>query len=227
MSRFLALELEQQYLKAMDPDLGPVFCGLSSECLWLHWKWDEYRILFGTPEPVETLRAAAGLFFGIVQDALMENVILHIARFVDSPKSAGKPNLTLRRLPGLVDAAIKAQTEQLLERCLEKTKFAIDWRHRHLAHFDLALALEKAAQPLADASRNSVQEAIDAITALLNSVDIHYRKVTVHYAPLTQNGNAESLLYVLKDGLEAEERRRERFQSGKLAPEDIDPPQPV
>jgi hypothetical protein len=171
----------------------------------LHWKWDEYRILFGTPERVETLRAAAGLFFGIVQQALWENVLLHIARLVDRPQTGRKSNLTLQRLPRLVDAAIKAQTEQLLDRCLEKTKFAVDWRHPYLAHLDLdlALALEKGAQPLAPASRTSVQEAIDAIAELLNSVDRHYRNVTVRYAPLTATGNAESLLYVLEEGLKA------------------------
>jgi hypothetical protein len=223
-----AQEVERQYLEGMSPDLGPFFYGLWNECALLHWKWGEYRILFGTkPERVDILIAAAGTFFRLVQDTLWENILLHIARLVDPPKTKGKSNLTLRRLPGLVDPAIRAQTEQLLQCCRDKAQFAVDSRHRRLAHCDLDLALQQGAQPLAPASRASVQEAIDAIAALLNSVDLHYRNQTVAYGALPPIGNAESLLYVLMDGLAAEDRRRERLLSGNLAPEESNPPQEI
>jgi hypothetical protein len=227
MSRYSPAEqVKQQYLEAMGPELGPLFYRFWNECAWLHFKWGEFRILFGTkPERVKILNAAAGKFFRIVQDALLENVLLHIARLVDAPETGRKWNLTLQRLPGLVAPAIKAQTQELLDRCVEESAFAVDRRNRYIAHRDYHLALGKGAEPLASASRASVQEAIDAIVALLNSLELHYRKSTVDYGALI--GDAESLLYVLKDGLEAEDRRRQRLQSGKLAPEDINPPRPV
>jgi len=221
-----AQEVKQQYLDAMGPDLGPLFYRFWNECASLYWKWGEYLVLFGTdPARVEILNAAAGKFFRIVQDTVWEGILLHIARLVDRPETFGHPNLTLQRLPGLVDSAIKTKTEQLLKHCLDKAQFAVDWRHRRLAHRDLDLALGQGAQPLAPASRASVQEAIDAIAALLNLVERHYRKSTVHYGTL--GGDAESLLYVLRDGLEAEDRRRERLQSGRPEPEDLNPPRPV
>ena len=57
-------------------------------------KWEEYLELFGkTSSRIHLLNQSAPVFFKIVQDSLWENIILHLARLTDPPKSAGKNNL--------------------------------------------------------------------------------------------------------------------------------------
>ena len=109
MANFLtAEEQRQECIQQMGDTLGCQFHALWQEVAWLYSKWAEYLELFGTsPFRVELLNSAAPGFFRIVQDTLWEDTILHIARLTDRPESFGKANLTIRRLPGLVDDAIR------------------------------------------------------------------------------------------------------------------------
>jgi len=218
-------QVEQQYVEAMGPEPGRLFYLLWNECAWLHSKWGEYVTLFGSkPERIDLLNAAAALFFRIVQDSLWEDILLHIARLTDPPRSAGKDNFSLQRLPPIVDAKIQPCVKELLKTCIAKCKFAHDWRNRQIAHRDLLLALNKNIGPLAPASRRAVGEAIDSIAELLNTVELHYLRSTVAYGSLVgPPSNAEVLLYVIRDGLEADARRRKRLESGNLEPEDLNP----
>lgn len=216
-------EVRQEYAATMGRELGALFYLFWNECVWLHWKWNEYVALFGTkPERIDLLNRAAGAFFKVVQDTLWEDILLHISRLTDSPRSAGKNNLTLRRLPELLTPELRPSVERLLRECLTKCEFARDWRMRRIAHRDLGLALEdKSAAPLASASRKAVKEAVASISALLNVIDAHYRNTEVAFGMLDPLGGAESLLYVIRDGIEAEDAKRERLRSGTYTQTDI------
>jgi hypothetical protein len=222
-------EVQQEYVTAMGPELGKVFFELRNECIMLHWKWEEYVALFGTnPQRVELINKAAQAFFWVVQDTLWRDVLLSIARLTDPANSGpGKDNLTLQRLRGLAAPAIQAEVGKHLTDCLTKTEFARDWRNRHIAHSDLALALNKhSARPLALASRRSVNEALAAFVELLNAVQVHYTHAEAMYE-LRPCGNAESLLYVLRDGIKAEEDWYKRMKSGDYGPDDFGPGEPI
>lgn len=228
MTYSTAEQVEQQYVDSLGPELGRVFHLLVNECSWLHWKWGEYITLFGSkPERIDLLNEAAGAFFRIVQDSLWEDVLLHISRLTDPPKSAGKDNLTLQRLPHLVAPEVRAEVDRLLNECLDKSAFARDWRKRHIAHRDLCLALDEGSVPLAHASRLAVGDALESIARLLNSVECHYRKSEVAYELTSPLENAESLLYVLRDGIDARMRRQRRLEIGQLDAEDMKPPAAV
>ena len=217
-------EEEGQYLKALGPDLGLLMFHLQNENIWLNWKWREYTTLYGAKSSrIELLNEAAPVFFRIIQDVLWEDVLLHISRITDPPRSAGKDNLTVQRLPPLVATEIRPEVDVLLEDVSAKCEFATDWRKRHIAHRDLALAIDKAAKALAHASRLLVNQAIESIGALLNRIDGHYRKAETYYKGGPRFGNAEDLLYVLRDGIEVEVQRRTRHETGKLLPEDVTP----
>lgn len=225
MSYKTSKEVEQQYVGSMGAELGRLFHELVNECSWLHWKWGEYVTLFGSkPERIDLLNAASGAFFRIVQDCLWKDTLLHIARLTDPPESAGKKNLTLQRLPTLVMPEVRAKVDTLLQDCLTKSEFARDWRRRHIAHRDLRLALSENAQPLAHASRQTVRQSIESIAALLNGVELHYLHSEVAYEFTSPLPNAESLLYVLRDGVEADRQRRKRLESGNIESGDIHPP---
>jgi len=225
---YAAEQVEQQYLEAMGPELGKIFHRLWNECAWLHWKWGGYVELFGTaPERIALLNRAAPSFFFVVQDSLWNDVLLHICRLTDPPQSAGKHNLTIQRLAPIVVPALRPRVETLLEGALRKCEFALDWRKRHIAHRDLSLALRESSTALAPASRLFVKEALEAISAVLNVIDRHYRNSEVAYGGIAPAGDAEALLYVIRDGLEADDQRTKRRKSGHLLPEDLKAPSAV
>jgi hypothetical protein len=223
-----AEEVQQEYVGAMGTELGNIFFELRNESILLHWKWEEFVTLFGTSsERVSLLNKSARAFFRIVQDSLWGDVLLHIARLTDPPRSAGKDNLTVGKLPELVAAPIREKIQTLLQECVAASAFARDWRNRRIAHSDLALALKEAgARPLAPASRKSVKETLSAFVKLLNAVQVHYLGSEAMYE-LRPLGNAEALLYVLQDGLKAEKDRFKRLKSGNYEPDDFGPREPI
>lgn len=221
-------EVRAKYIAAMGEDLGSLFYICWNECAWLHLKWAEYLLLFGTKsERVQLLNKAAPAFFRIVQDSLWEDVLLHLCRLTDSPQSAGKDNLTVRRLPSLVREERQAEIADLVEDLQIKSEFARDWRKRHIAHHDLALALGKSAKPLERATREGVDGALAALATLLDAVEIKYTDSTTAYGALSPPGNAEALLCVLRDGVDAGRARLDRVRSGQLLPGDFDGKPPI
>jgi AbiU2 len=98
-----AEQVLEQRIRAMGTDLGTLYHALTNDVAWMHAKWDQYQQLYmHSPERITLLNSVAGAFFGIIQDTLFENVILHLARLIDPPQSMGKDNLTLRRLSAVI-----------------------------------------------------------------------------------------------------------------------------
>jgi len=224
-SNLTADEVREEHLATMGPRLGPVYNALWNEVAWLHAKWHEYKELYGEkPARLELLNRAAGLFFRIVQDTLWEDTLLHLTRLTDPPRSAGRQNLTVSQLPVLVDdLTLREQLEALLTEAQSKTQFARDWRNRHIAHRDLAKALGAGAEPLARASRNHVDEALRALAKVLNGVNEFYLKSNLVFDVIAPMTGSVALLYVLRDGLAAREKRSERLRAGRPNPDDWGP----
>ena len=54
--------------------LGAIFYELQNDLIWLHVKWHQYRVLYGsTPERIDLLNDAAPLAFRVVEDALWDD----------------------------------------------------------------------------------------------------------------------------------------------------------
>ncbi len=202
-------QVEQRYVEVMGLELGTIYTRLWNECVWLFWKWDDYVVLFGTEERLNKLNEAAPAFFYQLQSTLWENILLHMCRMTDPLKSVGKENLTLERLPSLVETKISADVMNLLVLAQQKCAFARDWRNRRISHNDLALALNKGAKPLAAGSRKSVRESLDAIAAVLNRVGRHHGDEEVRYDMFEPRRSARALVYVIEEGLKAENQGRE------------------
>jgi hypothetical protein len=227
MTKQTTEEHRQQNIDAMGQELGEQYSELWQEIVRLHLTWSEFCELFTkTPKRVEVLNRAAATFFGIVQKTLFEATLLHIGRLTDASKVAGRDNLTVRNLSGLIlDATLKAAVSQSVEKAVKAADFARDWRHRRLAHNDLELALnDMRAEPLAEASKKQVDDALDKLADTLNAVAYHYLgSGTIFDLHAAKNGGS-SLIYVLFDGLKERDRRLEPIEQGK-SPEDwIYPP---
>jgi len=220
-----AEEARNEYIAIMGEDLGRVFHALWQEVAWLQTKWGEYVCLFGTkPSRIDIMNRAAPLFFRIVQDSLWEETILYIARLTDPPRTAGRDNLTIQRLPELIDEPeLKTGVSELIESSREATEFCRDWRNRRIAHRDLDLAIESGIKPLEPASREMVKGALVSIADVLNAVTRHYQDSEIAFDHIAVRSGGESLLYVIDDGLRAAEERTERIKRGEYNENDLEP----
>lgn len=209
-----AEEAKTEHIRLMGDELGTIYSALWQEVAWVHGKWSDFVVLFGTKESrVDLLNAAAPAFCRLVQDSIWENVLLHIARLTDPPATAGKQNLTIQRLPALIDRTqSKTVIEAKVHGALHASAFARDWRNRHIAHSDLDLKVSDAARPLEFASRKSVKLALEALSGVLNAVAAEYLDSTSFFDTL--NGDALALLYVIDDGLHAVAQRRQHLRDG-------------
>lgn len=223
MGRYLTdEESKQEHLEKLGDNLGSLFHELWNEVAWLYIKWEEYVELFGqTPCRIDLLNRSAPVFFRIIQDSLWEDVLLHIARLTDPPKSSGKSNISLQCLPDLVDEKIKVTISEQIINVKEKTDFCRDWRNRHIAHRDLKLAIGEKAESLKPASREKVRLALDSIAKVLNTISEYYLKSTLGFDSIGGPGGTGELLYVLDDGIKAGIERQKRIESGTYLPEDL------
>jgi len=215
-------EVVRKYVEQMGEELGTLFAELWGEVATLHVKWAQFVELFGTsPSRIEVLNEAAPFFFRVLQDTLFEDTLLHIARLTDPVKSAGKRNLTIRRLPGLMeDSSSRDEVEELVEGAVGAAAFCRDWRNRLLAHRDFDLIFDKHAKTLEVASRAQVKEALSHLATALNGVEkCTNGSPTIFEGPVL--GGADQLLYYLKIGIEAELERIGRMGAGEIRPEDL------
>ena len=134
---------------------------------------DEFRELFADADDVALLNAlTGGSFTWDIQNVLWDDLLLRVCRLTDPPKSAGKRNLTVTRLPAFCQqhgAELHDQVRQLVDTAVQAAEFARDWRNRRISHSDLATAVGTA-KPLAPASLDNVTSALDAVHAVLNTI---------------------------------------------------------
>jgi len=220
----MAGQVHNEHLRILGPTLGPLYHALYNEVTWLHAKWKQYGLLFAeSQERVDLLNEVAGFFFLLIQEVLWEDIILHIARLTDPPQSVGKDNLTLLRLAEAVhDPALSAQIASLVEQARTEAEFARVWRHRHLAHRDLNLAVDRQAAPLPGVSRESMERVLEAIRAVLNKIEGYFWQSQVAFTRFLAPDDAERLAYYLKVAIDAEGRQRERLLQGRPLPEDFE-----
>jgi hypothetical protein len=193
----------------MGEALGDLCFLLWKELTWLHIKWEEFRVLYGTSEKeIALLNAVAPNFFGRVQEVLWQDLMLHISRLTDPPKSAGRDNLSIRRLPTLIDEPdLKAQTEVLVAQAVARSAFARDWRNRYLAHCDLGHAEDSSLHALAPASRQDVKEVLAEIRKPINVIELHFEGLTTSFEhSIPSLRGAAALLRFIQNNVPAEKR---------------------
>jgi hypothetical protein len=216
-------DMRRKYATTLGDPLGEMVYALEAEFYWLQYKWQEYVVLFGSePSRIEVLNRAAPAFFHHIQDVLWDDILMHLSRLTDSPTGKRKRrNLTFAALPPLVKGRLHREVVALVTNALESASFATDWRNRRLAHLDLRLALDRPAEPLMSASRLTIKEALKALHAVLRCVHNHYFQTDLAQEVIEAPLGAERLLYVIYEGVEAEDARLTRLRSGQVRVEDL------
>ena len=166
---------QAKYVAHMGERLGKRYDELWQELVWLNVKWAQFVGLFGSkPERIDLLNGTAPLFFRVVQDTLLEDVLLHIARLTEHSRPKGRnEKLTIHTLPALVDPRIRHGVSYGVKIAQQKAATCLDWRHRHIAHRNVALALGEA-QPLRPVTLKYIRDALASIAEVLNEVHKHY-----------------------------------------------------
>lgn len=156
-------------------EFGSAFHALSNEWTWALLRLNEYRRLFGRKDDVAFLNAlTGGSFLWDVQQNFWADLLLRLCRLTDPPKSGGKRNITIQALPPFVKKKkprLSAKVEDLVGKAVAKTRFARDWRNRRISHSAWDITI-KPAKPLAAASLQQVQDALDAVHAVLNAIEL-------------------------------------------------------
>ena len=213
-------EAKEENVAKMGNELGTLYTALWQALAGINIYWSEYKEMFGTkPERIDLLNRAAPAFFRMLQDELWDMALLHIARITDPAQSFGqrdKSNLTVQALPALIaDPTLRANVTVLIAEAINQTEFCRDWRNRRIAHRDLKLALDQPTTPLASASRLQVNKALEALGAILNAMAAHYFDSETLFHNGVRIDGAVHLMYLLDDGLRAQEERTKRLASGK------------
>jgi N-acetylmuramic acid 6-phosphate (MurNAc-6-P) etherase len=98
---------------------------------------------------------------------------------------------------------------------IETTEFSRDWRKRHIAHHDLALATNEKAQALKTATLEQVNAALKAIADVLNVADHHFTNSETYFNIGHGPSGAVSLTQALENAEPGGQSGRERLMRGK------------
>ncbi len=220
-----AEEIKKEQITKMGLELGSLYNLLYNETIWLHYKWVEYRELFGTKDSrIKLLNDTAPFFFFIIQRTLWENLILGIARITDPPKTFNKRNITIQAIPEFIEEQnLKEKLELKIKIIIEKTSFCRDWRNRRITHYDYELNINENAKPLEKASRELLKESLKLILEFINILHKHYFDSKLYLEKINSSRGAFALLHTLNDGLHEKQNYYDRLTSGNLKDYDINP----
>jgi hypothetical protein len=206
-------ELRAEYVRVMGPDLGRLCHEVRDDLGWLGHKWSQFQELFGKgPERIALLNRVASNFFYFLRKLLFEDAMLHLCRLTDPPRTQYHESLTLMRLAkSIPDEDFRAQVRKDGEEVQKKCEFARKWRNRRLAHTDLMSLRNEHASPLPSVTSKNVEDALESMRILLNSVELHYGLPECALVGPDPWG-ARSLAHYLEEAVRAEENENQRWR---------------
>jgi hypothetical protein len=195
-----------------------IYDELRSEITWLHGRWLTHRELFAeSPKRIELLNEAAGTFFYIIQEVLLDEVQVCLSKLTDPASSGKHDNLSLEQLQWQLnnhgDPALTARCRLLLDKIHSQCQVFRVRRHKTLAHLDLPTAMKQLPQPLPGVSRQMIGDALETVRDYMNAIEAHYNDSEWGYEHFILNHGSGALLATLRAGLRYEELVQERTLS--------------
>ena len=205
------------------PAIDDVWRAIDYEVTWLHGRWAIYRQLYGTSAArVDILNRSAGTFAHMLQDVLIDDVQLGLAKLGDPAisrvKGAAVENLTLANLCQLITASgiLAAELPALLTAYDAACAKARERRNKRIAHFDLETMLRSKASLLGP-SREEIEVALEALRCVMNRIALHFTDTQTAYDLVVLDSDGDSLIATLKRGL----RYRELVKDGVVPHDDL------
>lgn len=202
--------------KRIPEKLRETYAHLAGNVMWTYGALEELTFLFGTSENVHLLNETAQAFFVRHQGLLINDIALSLSRMTDKKQSGSRKNpqenLTLARLLDLPDAQcqqLRTELKKRWARISDAAKQLRTYRHKRLAHSDLAHHLYPSTKLGADISIGSMKKLLDQISDFLSTFDCFFTGVeTTSYSPPASYGDADDLIAYLKLAIETENKAK-------------------
>ena len=191
----------------MPSDLRAVYEALRTEVTWLHARWISYTQLFGkSPKRIDLLNECARSLFYFVHETLANDLLLSLCKLTDPATQGKNENLSLHQLQQKLDSvgepSLAAGCKTVLATLDGHAEPLKTLRNKQLAHLDLAVALNKATEPLPPVSRQEINEALALVRQYLNAIEIYYNDNEWGYEHFLMTGSdGDALVHVLSNGL--------------------------
>ena len=160
--------------------------------------------LYANSDVVALLNSTSPAFFVLVQEMLVDNLILSVARMTDKPESGHPPqaNLTLSRLVlELSDQKHSRLRARLATKCqrIEKLSRPIrSYRHKVLAHADRAERLRSNTRLGKNITISLVRRILEKMADFLNTFDYAFTKGETAYQPIGLFGDVSDFVSFLQ-----------------------------
>ena len=169
-------------------------------------KWQLVEQLFAKSKTrSEFLKRTGSCFFALVKNSLVTDVMISLGRLLDRSNLKGNENLTLERLVTSVSELGNGELALRLNVHLGNARAAYDatrlYRNKRLAHNDLKTILEQDANPLRPATVGDVRATLREAGEFLNLIDLHYRRSTTTFGFQMIEGDADSIVRLIRDGM--------------------------
>ncbi len=171
--------------------------------------------LFGKSEARCTLLSQTGaVFFALTRDALITDALLTLGRLLDKPQQGSNNNLCLEYLLDSIreknDNDLVSELEAVLSDARRSEVKARKHRNKKIAHNDLLTHLDDAGSPLSNATVGEINELLESTQAFLNKIDMYYCKSQTLFSSQVLNGDADTMIGFLADGMRFREEQLNR-----------------
>jgi hypothetical protein len=191
-------------IAALPSELAPVYIEIWQDVSWVYGNWAIFLQLYSDDDAISLLNNTAPSYFRVCQDTLLNDILMAICRLTDPAKTGSKTNLSLQRLVDTVDEStnknLKSELVRLLDLAQTNFDFARAHRNRRLAHIDLKTRMNSHPEPLSGITQKSLQEALDSIATIMNTVQRHFDNGETVYSHPIMPDDGKDLLYWLRKG---------------------------
>ena len=188
------------------------------EVLNLYFKLKFFNQLFTDPNRVEILKATAMLLFQSIEESMLFDILLSIARLTDPSKSVGREkreNLSFENLlQEIPDGALRTEIVGLLLQIKQKAKDIETWRNRKLGHNDLQKALGGFSLP--PIQKKDLTDILELVPKVMNAIYKHFSDTEVRYEMCVTSQDGDSLLFYLEYGLDAWEEDKQNHKVDRI-----------
>ncbi len=184
-------------------DIGFLVACLLDELFVIETLNNYHRALFSHSEDrVDMFNRVAQVLIATVQDSLLDEITIRLARLIDKQRICGKETFTLKRFD---DYSPEAEDPASYDLKLEEAKACIDAafkdvRNQHLAHLQLDLLADGARYAYAPCS--VVQEAIDKCMAFVEEAETQFGVTRKYFPNHDEAREVDRFVEVLEKGYE-------------------------
>lgn len=176
---------------------------LKNEVCDLIYYWQIYRNVYAKSEKqIKTLQEIDNEFFGSVQKMYLESIIMHIIRLTEGERTAGKTNLTLKKIMNEYRKELSSNNIKELNKIISNidgmTNDIRDYRNKNIGHLDYVEKLENSSSMLLP-SRKRIEEIVDSIIDFMNKLENLIDNCTTIYPNRTEINGGTSLINKLEN----------------------------